>query len=589
MAFTSYLKKYICEIVLVINLALIPFNHDFSVWWQRPIINDAMGYYTYLPAIFIHHSFNYDFINEPWEKHYKFSHNNPKGAFVVLSDGKELNKYPPGVAYFQAPFFLMAHTAAHVLGKEADGYSNIYMYFMCIGAIFWQYIFFKLLQRIFIYYNLSAVSFAFTVPLLSFGTNIWFYTQIFGTYSHLYTLLSIGLFFYAGLKFFDERILNKGKYFAWMLIGFSLALITRNINVIAILLLPCMGFKWKNFSNYLTVLKNKTALTGILVSFGLIFSMFIFWKIQTGHWFVDSYPDEHFYWGKPQILKSLFSPHKGWFFYTPLALIGLLGLFYAPKKVALNFLAVLLLVIYITSSWWCWDYGTAFSMRAYIDWYLLVAVGLGFLIDRIALKKPAFYSIISVCILLSAINLLQSVQFMRGIMSGSSQGIEYTIKNFFRLRPILEYPISKKVTEASKLATENFDTDTQQPYAVCNEKNPFSKGLKINLYDYLKASEYNHIRYGANIKVNSLDNIILFCVSVTNEKDSILFWKQTEIDRVVLPGQTEKVECGFNIVENIPKDISSNTKIGVFFWQPKGNTECIIDDMYIEFVKAGIE
>jgi hypothetical protein len=228
-------------------------------------------------------------------------------------------------------------------------------------------------------------------------------------------------------------------------------------------------------------------------------------------------------------------------------------------------------------------------MRAYIDWYLFVSIGLGFLIEHVLNKKAIFYSVITVCILLSGINLLQSVQFMRGIMSGSSQGIEYTVKNFFRLRPILEYPISKHVTEATELVTNDFNDDKAQPYAICNEKNPFSKGLKLNLQEYLPKDNYVHIRYGATVKLNNLDNPILLCVSVTNEKDSTLFWKQTEINHAVLAGKAEKVESGFNIVENIPKNLSQNAKIGVFFWQPKGNTECIIDDMYIEFVRSGIE
>lgn len=585
----NFLKKYICELVFAINIFLIPFNHDFKIWWQRPIVNDAMGYYVYLPAIFIHHTFNYDFIQEPWEKHYKFAHNNPKGAFVVFSEEKELNKYPPGVAYFQAPFFFMGHIWAKLFGDEADGYSDIYMYFLCIGAIFWQYVFFKLLQRIFKFYNLSQAAFAFTVPLMSFGTNLWFYTQIFGTYSHLYTLLSISLFFYAGLKFFNSPNDNKGKYFSWMIVCFSLALITRNINVLAILLLPCMGFKFKEFSSYLAVLKDKIALTGLFISFGLIFSMFLFWKMQTGHWLVDSYPDEHFYWGSPKILKSLFSPHKGWFFYTPLALIGLIGLYYSPRKTAINFLVVLALVIYMTSSWWCWDYGTAFSMRAYIDWYLFVSIGLGFLMEHFLNRKVILYPLIIICILLSGINLLQSVQFMRGIISGSSQGIEYTFKNFFRLRPILEYQISKHVTETTDLVTNDFNDDKEQPYAVCNKKNPFSKDLKITLKDHLSKEKFTFIRYGANVNLKDLDHPIFLCVSVTNEKDSILFWQQTEINRAVLPNQIEKVETGFNIRENIPENLHPDSKIGVFFWQPKGNTECIIDDMYIEFVKAGIE
>ncbi len=585
----NFIKKYICELVFAINIFLIPFNHDFKIWWQRPVVNDAMGYYVYLPAIFIHHTFNYDFIHEPWEKYYKFSHNDPKGAFVVLSGEKELNKYPPGVAYFQAPFFFMGHIWAKLFGDAADGYSDIYMYFLCIGAIFWQYVFFKLLQRIFKFYNLSDIAFAFTAPLISFGTNLWFYTQIFGTYSHLYTLFSISLFFYAGLKFFTASSDKKGKYFSWMLIGFSLALITRNINILAILLLPCMGFKFKEFRTYLMILKDKTALIGLLISLVLIFSMFLLWKMQTGHWLVDSYPDEHFYWGSPQILKSLFSPHKGWFFYTPLALVGLIGLYYAPKKTASNFLAVLALVIYITSSWWCWDYGTAFSMRAYIDWYLIVSIGLGFLIQNFLNRKAALCFVIAVCILLSGINLLQSVQFMRGIMSGSSQGIEYTIKNFFRLRPIQEYQISQKVIEATELVTNDFNDDKKQPFAVCDHKNAFSKGLKINLKDHLSKENYTFIRYGATVKLSNLNDPVLLCISVTNEKDSTLFWRQTEINRAVLIDQTEKVETGFNIRENIPADLHPDSKIGVFFWQPKGNTKCIIDDVYIEFVKAGIE
>lgn len=587
----NFIKKYICELVFAINLFLIPFNHNFKIWWQRPIVNDAIGYYSYLPSLFLHHNLNYDSTDAAWRKH---SGGLPesfdsKSAFLVKYKGQAVNKYPPGVAYFQAPFFFLAHFCAHVFNAEPDGFSDIYMYFMCIGAIFWQFVFFKLLRKIFLFYNLSSTALAITVSLLSFGTNLWFYTQIFGTYSHLYTLLSISLFFFAGLKFFDPSSNNKAKYFSWMLIGFSLALITRNINVIAILLLPCMGFKFKEIPNYLSVLKNKFSFLGILISILLLFSMFLFWKIQSGYWLVDSYPDEHFYWGKPQIIKSLFSPHKGWFFYTPLALVGLLGLFYAPKKIAVNFILLLALVIYITSSWWCWDYGTAFSMRAYIDWYLFVSIGLGFLIENLLHRRILLYSVVSVCVMFSAINLLQSVQFMRGILSGSSQGIEYTIKNFFRLRHILEYPISKNVTEASVLVMNNFNEAKEQPYAICNEQTPFSKGLQLNLSDYFKKEKYNHIRYGATVTLKDLNNPVLLCVSVTNQKDSLLFWHQIEINRNVLANKTEKVETGFNVIENIPQPIPPNSKIAVFFWQPKGNTECKIDDLYIEFVKAGVE
>ena len=109
------------------------------------------------------------------------------------------------------------------------------------------------------------------------------------------------------------------------------------------------------------------------------------------------------------------------------------------------------LVIYITSSWGSWDYGSGFSLRAYIDWYLIIGIGIGFLITKAQFKNIFFGIVISVGIIFSALNVLFSVQFMRGIISGHSQGIEYTIKNFFRLRPIMEYKLSKKTIIQNKI------------------------------------------------------------------------------------------------------------------------------------------
>ena len=373
----NFIKKYICELIFVVNIFLIIPNHDFKVWWQRPIINDAFGYYVYLPAVFIYHDLGYDFMQEPIEKYYKeIANDKPKGAFVVNFKGKEVNKYPPGVAYFHAPFFFLAHLTAKITGKAADGYSDLYMYFMSVSAIFWQYIFLILLRKIFKFYSLSLDAHALTAVFLAFGTNLYFYTQHFGSYSHIYSLLSISLFFYGGLQFFkNPKDSQSKKYFFVMCFGMALALVVRNLNVLAFLFLPVMGFKLKDFKNYVQVIKTKTGVSALLVSSSIVFSMLLFWKLQSGYWLIDSYPDEHFYWTQPQILKSLFSVHKGWFFYTPIALIALFGFLFAPRKIAFHFLAITALIIYVVSSWGTWDYGTGFSMRAYIDWYLIVSLG----------------------------------------------------------------------------------------------------------------------------------------------------------------------------------------------------------------------
>ncbi|MBP7808138.1 MAG: hypothetical protein KA163_02485 [Bacteroidia bacterium] len=581
----NFLKKYICELVFAINIFLIPFNHDLKIWWQRPIVNDAMGYYAYLPAIFIYHDLSYNCIEEPWLKHNKDvpGGNDFKASFIVKYKGKEVNKYPPGVTYFQAPFFFMAHASALLFNAEPDGYSDIYMWFMCVGSIFWQYIFFKLIWRIFQHYNLSRTAFAITVPLLSFGTNLYFYTQIFGCYSHLYTLLSTTLFFYSGLKFFENFPNPKSsKYFFVMAIALALAIITRNLNGIVIALLPCMGFKAKEILNYFSILKNKLALSGFILSLTILFSMLYLWKLQSGHWLIDSYPDEHFNWGQPQIFKSLFSAHKGWFFYTPLALISLFGLFFMPKKLGLNILLMLSIVVYITSSWGCWDYGTGFSMRAYIDWYLIIALGLGYLIHHSLQNNLQIYTLSFLFVILTALNILWSEQFLRGIISGTSQGIEYSIKNFFRLRPVLEFQISKRTIEKSVFVRNEFNEDPQHPYADVSDKIQFSKGMDLQLDDYLPGNSYTNIRFGAKAKLNDLNHRIFLCTSVTSDKDSLIIWQQINILFFPKVNEWENLESGFQI----PKDLPPHCRLKVFFWEPEGNTVAQIDDMYVEFVKA---
>lgn len=582
----NFLKKYICELIFAVNLICIAPIHDFNIWWNRPVINDGFGYYGYLPAIFLHHDLNHNFIQPVWEKYYtEISLNNPKDLFMVKYKGKEVNKYPPGVAYFLSPFFITAHITTKLFGLEADGYSTIYMVFICIGAVFWQYLFLKLLKNIFIFYNLSEMSFLFTSIFLAFGSNLLFYTLLFSAYSHVYSLFSITLFFYGGIKFFNyEQEKYSPYYFVLMILGFVLTIITRNVNAICIVLLPCMGFQFRNSRNYLKVLTTPFAILGFAISIAILFSMFLFWYLNTGYWLIDSYPNEFFNWSTPQIIKSLFSAHKGWFFYTPVAILGVIGLFFTKKKLKINALIVLCIVIYFTSSWGSWDYGSGFSLRAYIDWYLLIGIGIGFLITKTQFRNTVFAFVITVGFIFSALNVLFSVQFMKGIISGHSQGIEYTIKNFFRLRPILEFKVSKKIILQTKIVSNNFD-ESPQGYVSLNKSTEYAGTLESTFPVFFKDGVSFKIRYGGEISMADKNSDVFLCASVTNEKDSMLFWQQIKVNDYVLEKNSEKVETGFDYPPNVPL----NSRIRIFFWKPKGSSECQIDNTYIEFMQTGFE
>lgn len=581
------LKKYICEIIFAINVICIAPIHDFNIWWNRPVINDGFGYYGYLPAVFIYHDLQHDFIHPIFQKYYQeIASNNAKDLYMVKYKGKEVNKYPPGVAYFLSPFFAAAHAIASISGKDADGYSTIYMVFICLGAVFWQYAFLKLLQKIFVFYNLSPLSFVFTSLLLAFGTNLAFYTLQFSAYSHVYSLFSITLFFYGGLRFFENhQSINAPRYFSLMLIGFSLTLITRNINAICVILLPCMGFSLKLFRDYFFILKSKIALIGLLLSSMLVMSMLYCWYFSTGNFIIDSYQGESFHWLRPAVFKSLFSVHKGWFFYTPVALIGVIGLFFLPKKLKLNLLLLLFVVIYFTSAWGAWDYGSGFSLRAYIDWYLIIGLGSGFLFTRLQHSRLLFIPVLILSLILSLLNILFSVQFMRGIISGHSQGIEYTINNFFRLRPIMEFTISKKITSKSKLVENNFNQQQPQPFSSVDGQHPYSGIIESHFPDFFKSDIRYKVRFGGEATLQDKNSDVFLCASVNNEKDSVLFWQSHRINDFVIAGKTEKVEAGFDY----PAQVPLSGKVRVFFWKPNGNTYCKVDNLYIEFIETGHE
>jgi hypothetical protein len=540
------------------------------------VINDAFGYYAYLPAVFIYQDLEYDFMYDVMEKHYpSIGKYNPKGGFVVIQNGEAVNKYPPGVAYFQAPFFFMAHLLAEPFGYEADGYSNIYMLFICIGAMFWQYVFFKVLLRIFRYYHLSDTAFAWTVFFMSLGTNLYFYTQMFSAYSHLFSMLSITFFFWGGLKFFSSRNYQADvKYFLLMAAGYSLAVISRNMNVFCILFLPAMGFKLSEFRSYLKFLTTPKAILSLLVSFLILFSMLFFWYLQTGYWIIDSYPGEYFTWTEPKIFRSLFSAHKGWFFYTPIAMFGLIGLYWAPRLLKWNFTLVMALIIYIVSSWYAWDYGTGFSLRAYIDWYLIVAVGLGFLFHN--LKRKLLVIVSSLFFIFSALNILWTVQFMRGIISGSSQGIEHFREDFFTLKHILRFKVSNKTVVKKKKYKQHLPPPG---YTEMKASDRFSNVFIAYMPMFITNSVEGRVQYGGEINVADRNSAFFICAQLQNEKDSTVYFSMFNTQVYVTPGEWVKVEGGFVFPDSIPPGL----KTKIFFWKPNGKSTSRVRNLYVNF------
>lgn len=101
-----------------------------------------------------------------------------------------------------------------------------------------------------------------------------------------------------------------------------------------------------------------------------------YWFAVTGHILLNSYQGEYFDWTHPHLWEFLFSIRRGLFLWSPLLLLAVLGvprLLRRDPWIGTAITAVLLLELYVCSSWWSWWFGMSFESRPVADMMPLVA------------------------------------------------------------------------------------------------------------------------------------------------------------------------------------------------------------------------
>jgi len=120
-------KNWFAVIVLLAVLSAFYAND----WWkQTRQTGDGMGYYLYLPALFIYNDIGDYTATFEVLKQYQPNQADPREdiyGFRESPTGKVVNKYPVGGAILQAPFFFAAHLfAVSSSTYAADGFSLPY-------------------------------------------------------------------------------------------------------------------------------------------------------------------------------------------------------------------------------------------------------------------------------------------------------------------------------------------------------------------------------------------------------------------------------------------------------------------------------
>ena len=342
------------------NFAANNLNQGRTRYWS-----DAEGYYMYLPAI-------------------------AKGSFQDLEvrttgkwltkEGHRFTKYTYGVAFLEAPFFILVHLTLKVINPEmATGFTWPYQLMANFIAFFYgilgMFYVFKLLRK-----KHTLFISLLTLLGLMYGTNYFYYIFKDPGAAHIYAFFCVALLFWKISEYYDSKR-NKDLY----IISFLIALITlmRPTNIVFVFFFLFWGLSsWTGVKERIGywIKHIKWLFISPLIFIFLYSIQVYFWYMMTGEFMLYSYSEEGFNWTAPKFVHVLFHFENGFLMYTPLMLVSIIGMLMGYKKIKNHalILMVFLLMTYVFSCWHKWSFGGAFGYRPFLDYMAMFAIPLAY-------------------------------------------------------------------------------------------------------------------------------------------------------------------------------------------------------------------
>lgn len=534
--------------------------------FKNVIRSDGRGYYAYLPAILIHDDPTFEASLEAETKNAGQNFN--QYYLYKNEDGATYNKYFPGMAVLQSPFFAGGCLMAVISGAPVDGYSEPFELAFLLGSLF--YVIFGLFLFSFCLKQLFP-KYSKYVPWLVIGvfssTTLLMYSTFTLGLSHHYSFFLFSVFFYLALRLRKEI---SGKTLFWLGITLGMIALVRPTNILVILILPYLlndSITMKQFFGQLFTNKAKLFLKGIL-GFALVFSLlFIVWKWQSGNWIVWSYSGEGFNFFHPAIWENLFSFRNGLFLHSPILIVTFIGAVWITlvnRSKMLWWWLYFGLNSWVISSWWCWDYETSFGNRPFTEHVIFLILPLFYLME----KKPKV--VVGALIFFATIGGMRYQAYANGFMVDQ----RFTAANFLPSLAI-------------------WNTENAGRWQFPRSVNPF--GEKVNELVILNRSEkleFNSatefgLDAGMEISQNRTKEILFFRASMekrvkkplkdvflvvhaTNENGSKVYYKAVELFNDRLEGQNDWAEISFS--GQIPDHFHEFTNVKIYLWN-RGKNE----------------
>lgn len=304
------------------------------------------------------------------------------GHAVILDNGKYITPYTAGPAVLWWPFLTIAKffdqgTVYNDYYKAFNGHSFVDGLAILFAAVFYASIglimLFKLLQDL--HFTKKAAYISITLVTISSFLMAYIFQE--PSYSHVYEFFAVSGLLFSLVRFtkkFDRKFMIVTGAFAGLLV------LIRPVDLA--LLVPVLIY-------LLMYQRKKSVLHFLLGSLPFAIIFFLYNLISYGSIFSIGYTaagSSGFSLSTFNLLNLLFSSERGWFFWSPIMLVGLIGLLiYARRswQARLIYIFPIILLFLVYSFWINWWAGDSEGQRFFLVLIPFVAIGLAYLLDWI--------------------------------------------------------------------------------------------------------------------------------------------------------------------------------------------------------------
>lgn len=570
---------------IVAGLFALVLLHRFWPGWGpdfdngRMIAWDTYGYYLYLPALILHGDPGLE--QRAWLDRLQAEYK-PTATFyqaIPGHRGRQVLKYPMGMALLWLPFFLVAHAAARPLGFAADGLSPPYSSAILAGGLLYAFAGLWLLRAVLLRHFGDRVT-AWVLVLVTLGTNYWAQTASDAVMPHSTLFALNALILWLTLRWHDTR----QRLFA-ILIGLALGLATiaRPTEVLWALV-PLLWARKELRHEWRSVVACAAAFAAMIAP------QLVYWRYASGSWVTYTYV-ERFALASPFLSEVLFSYKKGWLVYTPLvvfALAGFLFIWRGKRELFWPLFVLVVVDVWVVASWESWWYGPSLGQRALMELLPALALPLGaliaFLDERATAPIRWPLAILMACTV--ALNLFQNWQYNHGLLDGERMTQAYYWRTFGRTsvtaadRALLEvdhWPADERLPEG--LASREVYAPDLAGGVRLDPSRPFSPAWK-RTYRELTSGDFVWVRAEAWISVDAeaLSGPPPLIVFSYEARGRSLKYKPIPLDTKDLrPGERRRVAADFIT----PHPLYRDDQVTAYVWH-RGPAPVTVESFRLE-------